>query len=135
MNDPSRFDRIREDKGQILVIEDDADVRRLLDMRLTNSGYSVITAENGREGLRKALATLPDLIILDLWLPDLAGEEVCKAIREHRDKIASAIPIIMLTAKRSEADRIVGIVIGANVYMQKPFDPDQLMEHVRRYAA
>ncbi len=125
---------MRVEKAQILVIEDDPDVRRLLEMRLTNSGYSVILAENGKDGLRQALAHLPDLIILDLWLPDLPGEEVCKTVREHHDKVVAGTPIIMLTAKRSEVDRIIGIVIGANVYMQKPFDADQLMEHVRRYA-
>ncbi|HTL70384.1 MAG TPA: response regulator [Candidatus Eisenbacteria bacterium] len=119
-------------KKRILVIEDNEDICKLLHIRLENRGYDVTTAPDGQTGLERATLGMPDLIILDLFLPRLPGEEVCKAIREHRNKAVSKIPIIMLTSKRSEVDRIIGMVIGANAYMEKPFDPERLMEQIQR---
>ncbi len=117
---------------RILIVEDDEDIRKLLSIRLESQGFQVLTAVDGQEGLNKVLSEKPHLIILDLFLPRLSGEEVCKSVRESRDKTISSIPIIMLTAKRSEVDRIIGMVIGANAYIEKPFDPEQLLEQVHK---
>jgi DNA-binding response OmpR family regulator len=120
-------------KKKILVIEDNEDICKLLHIRLENRGYSVTTAPDGKAGLRTATEEKPDLIILDLFLPKLPGEEVCKAIRENQNKAVAKIPIIMLTSKRSEVDRIIGLVIGANAYIEKPFDPESLMEQIHKH--
>jgi DNA-binding response OmpR family regulator len=120
-------------KGKVLVIEDEEDISELLAIRLTRMGHYVAVAGDGELGLQKARETRPDLIILDLMLPRLTGEEVCKAIREDEDKKISDIPIIMLTAKVTQVDKIIGKVIGANSYMTKPFDPDDLMAEIERF--
>lgn len=119
-------------KKRILIIEDSEDVCRLLTIRLESRGYEVLTALDGQAGLERAETDKPDLIILDLFLPKLSGEEVCKSIRENRSKAVSSIPIIMLTSKRSEVDRVIGMVIGANAYIEKPFDPERLLEEISR---
>lgn len=119
-------------KKRILVIEDNPDISRLLLIRLESHGYDVVVAGDGAEGLERALQAAPDLIILDLYLPKMPGEDVCKAIREHADKKLSRTPIIMLTSKRSEVDRIIGMVIGANAYIEKPFDPENLLVQISK---
>ncbi|MBI2095334.1 MAG: response regulator [Candidatus Omnitrophica bacterium] len=116
---------------KILVVEDDPTISKFLGVRLKSLDFDVIAAADGQAGLEGARRELPDLIILDLKLPKLSGEEVCKAIREDRDKKFAATPIIMLTAKCSDVDRVIGKVIGANHYISKPFGTEELLERVR----
>lgn len=120
-----------EVRKKVLVIEDDKDVRKVVSFRLRKLGLDVLTATNGEHGLRECRKENPDLIILDLYLPILSGEEICKIIREGDCESLGKIPIIMLTGKNSEADRIVGKSIGANFYLTKPFDPDELLRDVQ----
>jgi DNA-binding response OmpR family regulator len=117
-----------EAKKKILVIEDDNDVRRTLELRLELEGFEAIGASEGYEGIYKAEKSGASLIILDLKLPGLPGEEICKQLRK-KDEYES-VPIIMLTAKGSDADRVIGKVIGADCYIRKPFDMDELLEKV-----
>ncbi len=116
----------------IFVIEDNDDISKAIGYRLKKEGYQVSAFQDGQLGLDAALQQIPHLIILDLMLPGLPGEEVCKALREHDDEKFQTIPIIMLTAKNSEADGIVGRVIGANYYMTKPFSIDDLLQQIRK---
>ncbi len=120
-------------KKRILIIEDERNIRNFLAYRLRKLGFEVLTAKDGEEGLEEARRQIPDLIILDLMLPKFPGEEVCKAIREGEDEKLASIPIIMLTAKNSEVDRIVGKVIGANCYLTKPFSASALLTEIRRF--
>src|SRR3989338_5024582 len=108
-------------KRRILVVDDEKDHLDFVGLQLKQAGFESIFAEDGKEGLEKARREGPDLILLDLNLPELSGEEVCKAIREDEDEKFSSTPIVMLTAKTTEVDRIVGRVIGANSYLTKPF--------------
>jgi len=117
-----------EKKKRILVIEDDKDIRRTLELRLEIEGFEVIGAPEGFEGIYKARNPGADLIILDLGLPGLPGEEICKELR--REKKYESLPIIMLTAKNTDADMVIGKVIGADYYMKKPFDMDELLAKI-----
>ncbi|MDO8662995.1 MAG: response regulator [Candidatus Omnitrophota bacterium] len=117
-----------KNKKKILIIEDDKDINRTLCLRLQMDGLEVIAAHEGYEGFYKAITQQPDLIILDLKLPGLQGEEICKAIR--KDEKYVSLPIIMLTAKDRECDKVIGKVIGADQYMAKPFDMDELLEKI-----
>jgi len=121
------------DKKRILVIDDDQDICKLLAFRFRKAEFDVAIAHDSENGLQEAKQSLPDLIILDLVLPTLSGEEVCKAIRgdDYYEDIKNT-PIIMLTAKNTEVDRIIGKVIGANCYMGKPFDMDALLREIHR---
>lgn len=116
-------------KALILIIEDEEDIAKTLRIALEAEGYDVAMAPDGEEGLQKAKKYHPDLIVLDLKLPKLPGEVVCKEIRN--DELIARIPIIMLTAKDSEIDRVVGKVIGANCYMTKPYELDELSVNIR----
>ncbi|MBM3244747.1 MAG: response regulator [Candidatus Omnitrophica bacterium] len=113
---------------KVLIVEDEVDICRILSLRFQKKGFEVLVANNGEEGFNKAKQEKPDIIILDLMLPKLPGEEVCKKIRS--DEEIAETPIIMLTAKATDVDRIVGKVIGANAYLYKPFDAKQLLEEV-----
>jgi two-component system phosphate regulon response regulator PhoB len=115
---------------KILVVDDEPDAVELLKFNLKASGYEVATAADGDEALKKARALLPALIILDLMLPEVDGLEVCKILR--RDPRVSSIPIIMLTAKAAEIDRVLGLELGADDYVTKPFSPRELMLRVKR---
>lgn len=106
---------------QILVVEDDATIRDTLSFNLMKEGYLVTVAKDGAEALSKARETRPDLILLDLMLPELNGLEVCRILRRERD-----VPIIMLTAKESEVDKVVGLQLGADDYVTKPFSLREL---------
>ncbi len=119
-------------KPLILVVEDDARIRELLETCLSGSGYEVRVSENGFEGLDDARRLHPDLVLLDLRLPGRPGEEICKAIREDEDKRFANTPILMVTGKVSEVDRVVGMVIGATGYLFKPFKLSTLIQEVRR---
>lgn len=121
-------------RKKILIVEDDLSISKFLAYRLRKLDYDVIVAADGNEGLKKARLEPPDLVILDLMLPACSGEEVCKAIREDDNDQFSKTPIIMLTAKSSDVDRVIGKAIGANHYMTKPFDADELLDAVRRFA-
>ncbi|WP_419879585.1 response regulator transcription factor [Brevibacillus centrosporus] len=110
----------------ILIVDDEPQILEILSSYLRKEGYHVITAEDGRQALECA-ATYPiGLIILDLMLPDMTGENVCREIRK-----TSRVPILMLTAKSGEADRITGLEIGADDYLVKPFSPRELVARVR----
>ena len=117
-------------KSRILVVDDEPDVLDLVTYNLARAGFQTDTASDGAEALRQARATAPDLILLDLMLPEMDGLEVCKLLR--RDARTSAIPIIMLTARASEVDRIVGLELGATDYVPKPFSPRELVLRVKK---
>ena len=114
---------------RILVAEDDADIAGLLQHYLHSAEFEVEVVESGREALTRASGTPPDLVILDLMLPELDGLSVCRALRS--DPATSAIPVIMLPAKAEEADRIVGLELGADDYITKPFSPREVVARVR----
>ena len=114
--------------ARILVIEDSRDIADLIEHYLKGAGYETVLTANGSEGLRLARATPPDAIILDLMLPGLDGLHVCQALRSENK--TSAIPIIMLTARGEEADRIRGLEFGADDYVTKPFSPKELVARV-----
>jgi DNA-binding response OmpR family regulator len=114
----------------ILIVEDNDDIRRLLELRLNFEGYNTVTADNGLDGLEKAKKGDVDLVILDLVLPKMPGEEVCRQIR--RDGLAGEIPVVMLTAKTHDADKIIGKVIGANCYLCKPYEASVLVDEIKK---
>jgi DNA-binding response OmpR family regulator len=113
--------------SRILVVEDDAAILRGLRDNLASESYEVITAADGAEGLRLSQDGEPDLIILDLMLPKLSGYEICRKLRDQ----GSHVPILMLTARGDEADRILGLDIGADDYVSKPFSVRELLARVR----
>ncbi len=117
---------------RVLVVEDDEEVRTVLSCRLQSWGFDVVMAADGPQGLETARRVAPDLIILDLMLPSLPGEGVCRAIREDDNHTFAKTPILMLTAKASETDRIIGKVIGATSYLSKPYSSQELFEEIRR---
>ncbi len=117
-------------KAKVLVVDDEEDVLDLVSYNLTQAGFVVETALDGADGLRKARSATPDLILLDLMLPEMDGLEVCKLLR--RDPKTSAIPIIMLTARAGEIDRIIGLELGATDYVTKPFSPRELVLRVKK---
>jgi two-component system alkaline phosphatase synthesis response regulator PhoP len=111
---------------RILVVDDDAKTVELVKLYLNRDGYKVITSYDGLEALRIARESRPDLIVLDLMLPGLDGLQVCRTLRAESD-----VPIIMLTAKTAEQDRLVGLDLGADDYVTKPFSPKELAARVR----
>jgi len=114
---------------EVLVVEDEPDIRRLVVLHLEREGFRCRTATTGSDALREVKAAVPDLVVLDLMLPEVDGLEVCRRLR--RDTSTAAVPIIMLTAKSDEVDRIVGLEIGADDYVGKPFSPKELVARVR----
>lgn len=120
---------LRNMKQKILVVDDEPDAVELLEVNLKGAGYEVVSAHDGEQALTKARMTLPDLIVLDLMLPEVDGMEVCKILR--RDQKTAGIPIIMLTAKAAEIDRVLGLELGADDYVTKPFSPRELVARVR----
>lgn len=110
-------------------MDDEPDALELIGFNLKAAGYEVITAEDGNEALKKARVFLPALILLDLMIPEVDGLEVCKILR--RDQLTANIPIIMVTAKAAELDRILGLELGANDYVTKPFSPRELVLRVK----
>lgn len=114
----------------ILVIEDEKDIRDLVALHLKNAGYGVVATAKGDEGLATAQKTLPALIILDLMLPGMDGLEICRRLKkEERTK---TIPLVMLTAKRDEIDRVLGFELGADDYVTKPFSPRELVLRIKK---
>tara|TARA_B100001559_G_scaffold37830_1_gene28259 strand:- start:164 stop:856 length:693 start_codon:yes stop_codon:yes gene_type:complete len=116
-------------KKNILIVEDEPDAVELLELHLKNAGYDVTVAEDGDEALRKIHKSIPDLVILDLMIPEINGLEVCKVIR--KDPATESIPVVMCTAKASEIDKVLGLELGADDYITKPFSPRELVLRVK----
>ena len=110
----------------VLLVEDDPGVVEIASTYLAHDGHNVLVANDGLEGLRLARENAPDLLVLDLMLPKLNGEEVCRVLREESD-----VPIVMLTARYSEEDRLAGLDLGADDYITKPYSPRELCARVR----
>ncbi|MHB1393982.1 MAG: winged helix-turn-helix domain-containing protein [Clostridia bacterium] len=114
---------------RILVIEDEINIQELIKYNLEKNGYKVVVSDNGIDGLEEAFANVPDLILLDLMLPGLDGLEVCKRLR--MDKRTKKVPIFMLTAKSEELDKVLGLELGADDYITKPFSIKELIARIR----
>jgi two-component system, OmpR family, alkaline phosphatase synthesis response regulator PhoP len=114
-------------KKTVLVVEDEVSIATLLKYNLEQAGYHVLTAHDGKEGLNTIVTSNPDLVLLDLMLPTLDGMEVCKEVRRLRLNV----PIIMLTAREDEFDKVLGLELGADDYMTKPFSPREVVARVK----
>lgn len=114
---------------RILIIEDDKDIVELVRYNLEKDGFQVTSMSDGLTGLGQLKKSAPDLLILDLMLPNLSGLEICREVR--RDQNLSRLPILMLTARGEEADRVVGLEVGADDYVTKPFSPRELVARVK----
>ena len=112
--------------GKILVVDDEASIVNIISFNLKKEGYEVITAGDGETGLELALREKPDLVLLDIMMPQMDGYEVCRKIREK-----SNVPIIMLTARADEVDKVIGLEMGADDYVTKPFANRELMARVK----
>ena len=115
--------------ARVLVVEDDPDIAELVVRYLDKAGYSTARVSSGRDALDSVRAKPPDLMVLDLMLPHVDGLEVCRLLRANEK--TAAIPIIMLTARAEESERIVGLEIGADDYLAKPFSPNELVARVK----
>jgi two-component system alkaline phosphatase synthesis response regulator PhoP len=113
-------------KQKILVVEDEASIASFVSLYLKNAGYDVYTAETGASALAQVASDGPALIVLDLLLPDMDGIEVCRRVRRTMD-----VPILMLTARDEDVDKIIGLEVGADDYMTKPFNPRELVARVK----
>jgi len=116
-------------KGTILIVDDEPSICTLLAFNLDKSGYHTVEADNGYTALELASTAKPDLIILDVMLPGIDGIEVCRVLKGQQH--TAGIPIIMLTAKNDEVDKIIGLELGADDYMTKPFSPRELVARVK----
>lgn len=116
---------------KILIVDDEVDLVETLRFPLEMEGYQILVSYNGEDGLNKARSENPDLIILDLMLPKLDGYKVCRLLKF--DEKYKHIPIIMLTARTQEKDKILGIETGANEYITKPFEIDELIDKIKTY--
>ena len=112
---------------KVLIIEDEAQITRLIELELKYEGYNVVTATDGLEGLKAIRESDPDLVLLDCMLPSLSGEEVCRQVRSDAD----TVPIIMITAKDSIEDKVKGLDFGADDYLVKPFATEELLARIR----
>jgi DNA-binding response OmpR family regulator len=117
-------------RQKILVVDDEPDIVELVAFNLKAEGYDVITAANGLEALNQARAALPDLIVLDLMLPEMDGLAVCEIL--HRLPSTAPIPVIMVTAWKNELSRVIGLETGAEDYITKPFSPRDLVLRVNK---
>lgn len=117
-------------KQKILIVDDEPEAVELVEFNLRQAGFDTATAADGDEALKKAKAQLPALVVLDLMLPEIDGLEVCKLLR--RDSATAKIPILMLTAKAAEIDRVLGLELGADDYVTKPFSPRELILRVKK---
>ena len=120
-------------KPRILVVDDEPEAVELVEFNLKQAGYAVTTAGDGAEALKKARAQTPDLIVLDVMLPEMDGFEICKMLR--LDPATAQVPIIMLTAKAAEIDRVLGLELGADDYLTKPFSPRELLLRIKKILA
>src|SRR5438094_2001545 len=110
----------------VLVVEDEASIASFVSLYLKNAGYDVHAAETGEDAISKAEEHQPSLIVLDLMLPDIDGIEVCRRLRRRSD-----VPILMLTARDEDVDKIIGLEVGADDYLTKPFNPRELVARVK----
>lgn len=115
--------------ARILIIEDEIDLQRVLDYNLRQAGHEVLQALKGEDGLRLARSEQPDLVLLDLMLPDLGGNEICKTLK--RSPETARIPVVMLTARGEEIDRVLGFELGADDYVVKPFSVRELLLRIQ----
>jgi len=115
--------------SRILIVEDDPDIAELVARYLDKAGFTTERAATGRDALTSIAARPPNLVVLDLMLPHVDGLEVCRAVRAS--EVTAALPIIMLTARAEESERIVGLELGADDYLAKPFSPNELVARVR----
>ncbi len=115
--------------GTILIVDDESSIRELVKFNLQKEGYSIIEADNGLSAVAMAKNDKPDLIVLDLMLPGMDGLEVCRTLKGQQS--TTAIPIVMLTAKDEEIDKIIGLELGADDYLTKPFSPRELVARVK----
>ncbi|MDF2499526.1 MAG: phoP [Anaerosporomusa subterranea] len=115
--------------GKILIVDDELSIRELIKFNLEKAGFSVLECGDGAEALQLVKTQKPELLVLDLMLPGLDGIEVCRNLKSHRD--TSGIPIIMLTAKSDEIDKVIGLEMGADDYLTKPFSPRELIARVK----
>ena len=116
-------------REKILIVEDEADIRELIEYKLGQEGYRVLVAADGDEGLELVRQAAPDLLLLDLMLPGLDGLEICRRLR--KDPLTEKLPIIMVTARGEESDIVTGLELGADDYIVKPFSPRELLARVR----
>lgn len=116
-------------RPRVLVVDDEVDIRQLVAIKLRKEGFDVLTAENGRQALETALGEAPDLVLLDIALPDVDGLEVCRRIRARLG--ARAPRIAFLSARGQESDRAAGLAAGGDDYIVKPFRPAELVVRVR----
>jgi DNA-binding response OmpR family regulator len=114
---------------RVLIVEDEPDILGLLVFHLEREGYQVTQSRTGPDGLRLAAASPPDLLLLDLMLPEMDGLEVCRRLRQ--DPATRALPIVMLTARGDEVDRVLGLELGADDYVVKPFSPREVVARIR----
>ena len=112
--------------AKVLIVEDDPHTRELVRVYLDREGHDVLTADNGNDGLRSAREEAPDIILLDLMLPGMDGRDVCQSLRGESD-----VPIVMLTARVQEGDRLEGFDLGADDYITKPFSPREVVARIR----
>ena len=117
-------------KPRILVVDDEPEAVELIEFNLKQSGYTVSTAADGAEALKKARTQVPDLIVLDVMLPEMDGFEICKTLR--LDATTARVPIVMLTAKAAEIDRVLGLELGADDYLTKPFSTRELLLRIKK---
>src|SRR5918994_1497543 len=122
----------RERTSRVLVVEDERDVAELLRYNLAKEGFDVVVAPHGSDALRAAREQQPDIILLDIMVPQLNGWEVCRRLKE--DPETRAIPIIMVTGRVEEGDKVLGFEVGADDYVTKPFSPRELVARVRAVA-
>ena len=111
---------------KILLVDDERMITEVLEAYLRKDGFEVVTSDNGVDALRKADSMKPDLIVLDLMLPDISGEDICRLLRKESD-----VPILMLTAKSGEEEKINGIMMGADDYVTKPFSPREVLVRIQ----
>jgi phosphate regulon transcriptional regulator PhoB len=114
---------------KILVVEDEPDIRKLVRYHLAQERYNVVEAEDGEQALKLIQREQPNLVVLDLMLPGLSGQEICRILRSKPD--TAALPILMLTAKAGEADKVLGLETGADDYLTKPFSPREMVARVK----
>lgn len=113
---------------KILIIDDDSDIREIITLYMEEEGYQVVSAENGSTGIKSAVTYLPDLIILDMMLPDLDGIEVCQEIRKEL-----SVPILFLSCKSTANDKAIGLIAGGDDYMSKPFEAMELLARIKAH--
>lgn len=115
--------------GKILIVDDELNIRELIKFNVEKAGYKVLETGDGQTAVNLAKSEKPDLVVLDLMLPGLDGLEVCRIIKNSRE--TAAIPIIMLTAKNEEIDKVIGLELGADDYLTKPFSPRELLARIK----